>query len=387
MQDLTKDQEAALAYSEQGQNLVIGGPGTGKTVVMVNRAMQLEKQGADYIFLVYNHMLHEASQQMSNEEDGQKVQFESSTWIRWFCGKFRKLTGEEDVPLKDSSDFYSFDWKECVRIAEESSKYVRVNENRFFLIDEGQDMPLGFYQTLYKFGYQNFFVAADQNQQIWKDRNSSRMDLENVLAIDTTEVIKLKHNFRNNHAIARLAQEFYTGDSATRPIIPPSKGRLHIPILYVFKDRPGVYEKVAEEIVSPLQRDNQRLIGVLAPNDKVRTKYFYALREATDRLIGNSLQVYTYKHGMNPEVRFDQGGIVVLNAQSCKGLEFDTVILADIDEHNISRGKEDDTKKLFYVMVSRARDKVFMLMKNSEHPIYDILPEDQSILKHQPWNI
>ena len=36
-------------------------------------------------------------------------------------------------------------------------------------------------------------------------------------------------------------------------------------------------------------------------------------------------------------MRFDEGGILVINAQACKGLEFDTVVLADIDEHYLRR--------------------------------------------------
>ena len=42
------------------------------------------------------------------------------------------------------------------------------------------------------------------------------------------------------------------------------------------------------------------------------------------------------------EVAFDEGGILVINAQSCKELEFDAVVLADIDEHFVRRQDPDD---------------------------------------------
>ena len=45
---------------------------------------------------------------------------------------------------------------------------------------------------------------------------------------------------------------------------------------------------------------------------------------------------------------------MVINAQSCKGLEFDIAVLADIDRH---KPKQDlhTLKSRFYVMVARGR--------------------------------
>jgi len=55
----------------------------------------------------------------------------------------------------------------------------------------------------------------------------------------------------------------------------------------------------------------------------------------------------TYDTYNKQSVRFDQGGIIVLNAQSCKGLEFDIVILADIHDHPLNQNNQDLIKKLF----------------------------------------
>ncbi|RXL86882.1 hypothetical protein EO238_31265, partial [Citrobacter sp. AAK_AS5] len=64
--------------------------------------------------------------------------------------------------------------------------------------------------------------------------------------------------------------------------------------------------------------------------------------------------------------RFGEGGIFVINARSAKGLEFDTVFLADIDGDRSApeyRDQRDDLKRLFYVMSSRARDQVVLLRR------------------------
>lgn len=376
VQELTKDQEAAIACPPKGQHLVIGGPGTGKTVVAMLQARQFHNQNVEYTFLVYNHMLHEASKQMAEEwfDNG------SSTYIQWFCKLFSVSMGSH--PPKPTSQKY-FDWEWCMDEVDRKSIYKADNKAEVLLIDEGQDMPPEFYKMLIKFGYENFFVAADQNQQI-SDNNSSRKEIEDQLAIETHDVIELKQNFRNNLGIARLAREFYTGDPASPlPELPPArKGEsLHVPKLYTFQWSEGVYERIAEAIAKFFERAPQKLICVLTPNNDVREMYFKALKSSVDRRQKN-FSVQTYSSGGEKNIRFDRGGIIVLNAQSCKGLEFDVVILADINQHIISHDHEDDIKKLFYVMISRARDKVFLIMmkKDPISPIQDILPKDESVL-------
>ena len=55
-------------------------------------------------------------------------------------------------------------------------------------------------------------------------------------------------------------------------------------------------------------------------------------------------------------------------------------MLADIDEHWFNPQNPDAAKRLFYVMVARAIERVFLFMKQGEHPIETILPTDRSIL-------
>lgn len=57
IQDLNKDQDAALALPLEGQHLIIGGPGTGKSVVALLRARRLAQDQKRYRILVYNHLL------------------------------------------------------------------------------------------------------------------------------------------------------------------------------------------------------------------------------------------------------------------------------------------------------------------------------------------
>ena len=56
IQDLSKEQEAARALPKEGQHLIVGGPGTGKSVLALIRARRHQRDGDDYLFLVFNHL-------------------------------------------------------------------------------------------------------------------------------------------------------------------------------------------------------------------------------------------------------------------------------------------------------------------------------------------
>ena len=143
---------------------------------------------------------------------------------------------------------------------------------------------------------------------------------------------------------------------------------------------------MASRILRFADRDPRQLIGVVAPNNTVRERYFDALRSSDARLDNGMPSVSTYHMGQRAAVAFDEGGILVINAQACKGLEFDTVILADIDEHYYRRDDPDIAKRLFYVMVARAKERVLMFQKKTgSNRIEEILPNDPAVLRREDF--
>ena len=143
-------------------------------------------------------------------------------------------------------------------------------------------------------------------------------------------------------------------------------------------------ESVARGILRLADRDPRELIGVIAPKNSVRERYLLALRSVPVSLDNPRPTIETYHGEQRTDIAFDEGGILVINAQACKGLEFDTVVLADIDEHFIRRRDPDVAKRLFYVMVARARERVFMFIKRDQgRDIEAILPQDGSVLRRK----
>lgn len=376
IQDLSKEQEAVRALPKEGRHLIVGGPGTGKSVLALIRARRHSRDNDDYLFLVFNHLLDRACGQLFG--DG----LESRTWDGWFRDVFSE-TAKQPVPVHppDQRGYRAIDWDGVDEIVETlPSDLVDLP---YLIIDEGQDMPREFYSSLVDLGFERFFVVADQNQQI-KEAHSNRQDIQNSLVIDTKDVIELRANYRNRYPVARLAREFYTGDPASPPPNLPSGSRGAVPRLFSYRSED--IAEVAGRILRFADRDPRQLIGVIAPNNPVRERYFDALQSVSTTLDNQRPTVDTYHMGERTPVAFDEGGILVINAQTCKGLEFDTVILADIDQHYHRRDDPDVAKRLFYVMVARARERVFMFQKkNASSRIEEILPNDPDVLKREDF--
>lgn len=141
-----------------------------------------------------------------------------------------------------------------------------------------------------------------------------------------------------------------------------------------------------KRILRLADRDPSRLIGVIAPNNEVRQHYFDALRRLGDTvaLDHEPPLIKTHFSGKDPsEISFDRGGILVINVQACKGLEFDVAMLADIDRHIVHGDDPDRTRRLFYVMVARARGQVFLFMRKGAGRAIDLMTPAVSSLRVQ----
>ena len=376
--DLNKDQDEALALPVEGQHLIVGGPGTGKSVVALLRARRLAQNDKTYRMLVYNHLLDHSNRHLFGSEQT----FSARTWDSWFRNIYRHFFGSVPTLEPDCPGGYRpIDW-DAIDQQAQSLDIIENQSDKFLVIDEGQDMPPAFYRTLTHLGFENFYVAADQNQQIHPDRCSSRQDIENTLAIESGDTLELKTNYRNTRPIALLARHFYPADPASPgPDLPDLIPAAATPELWTYGTaNTATLAAIADNVLQLSDRNPRKLIGIITPDNKVRTKFNEALSRANPKLDNDKPPVQTFVSGQRELPNFDQGGIMIINAQSCKGLEFDTVILADIDQH---QPKHDPytLKARFYVMVARAREQIILLRTGHTCPVVDgLVPTDPTIL-------
>jgi DNA helicase II / ATP-dependent DNA helicase PcrA len=378
--ELSKEQELVRAWPLEGRFFLTGGPGTGKSVMCLLRARRLHEEKKDYCFLVFNHLLRSASHQLFG------IDLQAVQWQAWFYKVFEEITGRK-VPYLDAAageKWRPVDWNACLDLVGEQSADALEEQykDQYLIIDEGQDMPLGFYQFLNAIPFENICVAADFNQAIGHE-NSTFAEIRDELNPDFEH--ELETNYRNKYRVARLARAFlFETPGTTPPEVPrrPQKPTRQ-PVLFTYpKNNEG---RLFRRLLLYAGRNPRFLIGVIAPNNEVRKRYLALLREAGERLNELICPISTYSTEERNELDFSEGGFIVINAQSCKGLEFDVVFVADINEFHCWRSIVAEKKMLFYVMTARAIHQVFMLRKaDQECPIEVILPDDPEILERLP---
>jgi DNA helicase IV len=368
--DLNKSQDRVLRLPEDGQFLVVGGPGTGKSVVALLRALKYQKNN-NYVFLVYNHVLHSSTNQLID------IRLKSFTIKSWFY-KLQYHLMKENMPQQEN---YKPDYDEVIK----RFKSLEPQERPLhIIIDEGQDMPIKFYEALISCGYENFFIVADQNQQI-TDEHSNRQELTDIFGLEVDDVIELNENYRNSHIIGLLTEYFFTDPSSPKPKLPlKSKASLGMPSLFEYDN----YKDCGKIILREADKDDRNLIGVVVANDTLRDTYATTLQEIDIKLDNpkSIISTYSSKNKEQVNIDFSNGGIVVLNDKSIKGLEFDIVFII-IDGFKIYNNDSDSMKKRFYVMSSRAIKKlVFFKHKDYRGGVEEILPTDENILKRERLN-
>ena len=365
VEELNKDQDRVLRLPEDGNFLIIGGPGTGKSVVALLRAMKFA-DNKNYEFLVYNHTLHTATKQLIGFD------LTGGTITSWFYKVQYKLTGKYMPQTKEKKTDYA------VVITKFRELDIPLNDLHL-LIDEGQDMPIKFYESLMELGYENFFIVADQNQQITEE-NSCRQELTDILGLEVEDVIELKQNYRNSHPIALVAQYFYTDIASPKPALPAaSKSALGTPVLYQYKD----FNKCIKYILREADREPSNLIGIVVTKNDILNECKTRL-EQTEVTLDNpkpKIQYYLSHDTQKVNINFGEGGIVVLNDKSVKGLEFDIVFVM-LNGFRIDNNDLDGMRKKLYVISSRAIKKLVFFKDKNNNKLDEILP-DENILPRQ----
>lgn len=367
--ELNKGQDKVLRLPQNGQFLIVGGPGTGKSVVALLRTLRYYKNN-DYTFLVFNKVLSLATSQLID------INLNNFTLDSFFYKKYYEIFQENIPTIEPMKPDYG-------KIIEKLKTKNMPEASHHLIIDEGQDKPPIFYDSLMHFGYDNFFIVADQNQQITED-NSSRQELADKLGLEINDVIELTENYRNSHQIALFSQFFFTDPSSPLPKLPTkSRLSLDVPTLYEYTNLNDCVKFILREA----DKDSRNLIGVIVPNNSVRNEYVETL-ETEDIQLDNpkpTISTYSSTDNQNVNIDFSNGGIIVLNDKSIKGLEFDIVFII-IDEFKVYNDT-NNIKKRFYVMSSRAIKKLVLFKyENYSGNIESILPKDNNILKRERLN-
>ncbi len=361
-EDLTKEQDQLIKWKRKGKLVIVGGPGTGKTTIalILAQKMKNENNSSKGLLLMLNRALANMSKQLTI--------IDVDTYHKWFWVEFQNLYNERPKEVKK----YIYDWNAIENI------YLNTNNRKFdennqlikskelIMIDEGQDLPYGFYKFI-ESHYENIFVTADENQT----GHSTIEEIILALKYDFKDIKELTYNFRNTKQIANFANTFFTAQFGSYPIAGKRAGEL--PLLYQYSNVLDNRDKMISHIIQRHRMYPRRLIGFLTTRSEIRDYYYEKIR--------NYQGVVVYNDG--GEIIHFKGGIVVINHQGAKGLEFDELFIADINEHRFNSDQQNTIRKELYVETTRPKERLFILY-NKDNPnqnILNLLTEDESILR------
>lgn len=332
---LSIEQEDILDIPLGDSTMVIGPPGTGKTVMAIYRARALHKEGHDTSLLMYGKLLSTYTSAAVKQLDlGGTV----STYHSWFPRIWKAYYNEEPPKL----DTFTFDWDKCLA---KLMKNPIPKKNLHILIDEGQDMPTDFYMVVKQVAA-SLTVFADENQRI-TDQQSTIEDIKASTGI--SDVRELTRNYRNTLPIAKFAAQFYTGLRTGIPNLPPNSARGEKPNLYCLDN---MFDELAS-VVTYERNYPDHSIGVIVPKKVLVKKVYNRLKGKTK----NPVQVYmNQKPGEEslPKINFGSPGVKVVTHASAKGLEFQAVFLPQINTY-WGDPASDEVKMKMYVLSSRAK--------------------------------
>lgn len=400
--ELTTEQRDFCRQRPGGETVVSGPPGTGKTVVAFHRAKQILQQTSDDVLIVmYNNVLskyvaawEQSIRRAAGLEDDDK-RLSIKTWDTWMTGwlAHRQAQGQRVKPWGWSLYFYreiikwNFDypWDEiCEKLAEKNTSGKKIREWPHLIIDEGQDFPVGFYkvvQRMVRYGKsKSVTVSVDENQTI-TDRNSTIEEtcrkLQCSIEPDGESHHSLTKNFRNTLQIARVASTFFSGAPTEIPQLPDERVNGDVPEIRIVDAKPAA-------------RD--RLDGLIESRPTQKLGIFVRRQSAVDDLIkhlssrfGNGKRVvqFFYAQGsvadtkaLAERLEFQRPGTVtVLCDKSVKGLEFDTVVIHDVEDWSPSA---EHFKKSYYVMCSRATETLEL------HCVSDPRGDEPAVIRELP---
>lgn len=346
-QDLSDEQRSVMNLELNRNHVIRGAPGTGKSVLALYRAQAAIREDMNVMMIMFNNTLRSYTEQAADQLSIPATRI--STLHAWFTGFFRQRFGRgaPTLPPQPGTTFREIDWAQCVDIALRTDVGAR-DDGLHVIIDEGQDFPREAYLFL-RLAAASVTVFADENQRISGHNTTVRQICD---AVGVEGPSELTRNYRNALPIAEVAAHFDAGmrGGVTQLGGPPKKGG--VPRLASARPDPSGITRIAQYVRNIQRRQPAWHIGVLLPEGRQQVAYYDAL----DEVGVDGLGIYSSKRGImagKAEIDFGEPGVRVLNHKSAKGLEFDLVLLPELQ--TMRSPGEINFVRTMYVLCSRAR--------------------------------
>lgn len=335
----------AIDYDGPKQLLITGCPGSGKTTVNLMRAIRLRMLKKNILLLTYQVLLKISLKNISNDELNNNI----FTFHKWFYHKFKVLSMQSNTE----------------ELIEAMKDWEGVDE---VIIDEGQDFEKKMYKCLLS-KIPKLTVGADNAQKIHEFGLSSN-EIKEILEQDGSVFqINLQYNYRNTYEIYNFARYFLPFNERANnefAIEKNPKGRGKKPTVFLV---PNQDTQIAQLKIL-LENAGDRNIAVLVYH-KNEVDFFFNLI--------NDIGIPCSKHHSDCKIaeRNSIENILVTTYKSAKGLEFEVVIMPNIQN---AMNEHYMTPEHYYVSCTRAKEDLFLILEGDSLPeIFNNFEKDSYI--------
>lgn len=353
---LTPAQTACVEATTDRPLVLRGGPGSGKTVVLLHRAQRLGQttgRPERVATLVYTNVLRDFIRTAAEELRLPAEQV--LTFDHWCRLRHVDLIGPPPLGAKGQPDF------QLIRqqlLAHLSSRSLPPSLDAV-LVDEGQDLDEDCFAIL-RLSARHVTVAYDLKQSLYHEPEAH--DLLRTLGKSRREE-DLRATYRACPYVVDLACEFIADEaerSAFRLNVATLQTERQAPLLYLAADEADERRRLVEIVRERLLR-NER-VAILFPT-------FPQVGLFTDFLRAQGIladqQTQTDTQGRRPVIDFSSGRPAVLTYHSAKGLTFDSVLMPGLTKSAI-RARHSSVRRMLFVAATRAVHWVYLSSRESD---------------------
>ena len=392
---LDLSQESIAKNIGDGHRILKGVAGSGKTLVLACRAKYLKTIYPDYKILVvcYNNSLCNHLRQMFGDDFNEKIA------VLNFHSLVKSVTNTKLFILKNEKQAeYNSRVGNILIDHLEQNKIDQANLYDAILIDEGQDFAqewiIGL-SKLVKAETNNILFCYDPAQNIFNRKKPSWRSVG--LQVQGKKPVELLKCYRNTKEILDIAKEFLNpqlldnlqdSDEYDRVLDPDTDECQtgEYPSIYHENDVRNLADLIARKIRQLLKSNMAaRDIAVLQVKSAEYDIFVAVLKEKLTAYCPDVELDFIFSSADKKALNLQKNSIKIMNVESSKGLEFPHVFFIGLDYMpRLGENRDvDSERKLAYVGMTRAQNKLFILGCENKGFLADIKEIQQKIAIQQ----